>query len=72
MENFGGDILWTKPRAGLLKVNVDVVILDDQNIGVGCTLHNEHGEFIRAIVKIIPGSFTLKEVEVLSIQEALS
>ena len=69
----GGVVSWVKPPAGLFKVNVDVIIFQNQcNIGMGCIIRDEQGRFVSAFAKRMTGLFSPKEAESLLFREALS
>ncbi|XP_031122570.1 uncharacterized protein LOC116025477 [Ipomoea triloba] len=64
---------WTKPAAGLLKLNVDASVQRDTNhAGLGWIIRDDHGMFVAAQSVMFAGIFSPREAEALAVREALS
>ncbi|XP_019190782.1 PREDICTED: uncharacterized protein LOC109185256 [Ipomoea nil] len=64
---------WAKPVLGRLKLNTNAALREvDNAMGFGWVLRDDGGNFLAAKNVIVPGLYTVREAEVLSIREALS
>ncbi|XP_074378135.1 uncharacterized protein LOC141719654 [Apium graveolens] len=64
---------WCKPPDGWIKINIDAACCrDSEYIRVGCVVHNDKGEFLRARSNIIRNRGQPREAEAVSLKEALS
>lgn len=64
---------WCKPSDGWIKINIDAACRSNSDfIGVGCVVRNEMGEFLRARTNMIRSRGQAREVEAVSLKEALS
>ena len=68
-----GDVVWSKPLPGMLKLNVDAVLFSDEGAtGLGWILRDSHGCFLKACSIHLFGLLNSGEAEAVSIREALS
>ncbi|XP_074359978.1 uncharacterized protein LOC141700103 [Apium graveolens] len=63
---------WSKPPEGWIKINVDATYRQGgEQIGVGCVVRDDRGQFLRARTNILHGTRQVRETEAWSLREAL-
>ncbi|KAL8149608.1 uncharacterized protein LOC141704125 [Apium graveolens] len=67
-----GARVWSPPKAGWLKINIDAAVFIDGNIGVGAVIRDDQARFVAARGKRIAGAWKSREAEALGLKEALS
>ncbi|XP_074359672.1 uncharacterized protein LOC141699722 [Apium graveolens] len=67
-----GERIWKPPAAGWLKINIDVALFLNGNIGVGDVIRDENSRFVAARGKKIAGAWKAREAEAIGLKEALS
>ncbi|XP_074374534.1 uncharacterized protein LOC141714940 [Apium graveolens] len=73
MKQQGVSRSWCKPPAGWIKINVDAACTQNsQQVGVGCIIRDEGGNFLRARSTVLPGRLQPREAEALSLKEAFA
>lgn len=64
---------WQRPQEGWVKVNLDAAVFESISaIGVGGVIRDESGRLLRAMCTQIPGVWSPREAEALSLKEVLS
>ncbi|XP_074346541.1 uncharacterized protein LOC141685331 [Apium graveolens] len=64
---------WSRPLDGWVKVNNDAACNQEREfVAVGCVVRDASGHFLRAMSNIVRGARSPREVEALSMREALS
>ncbi|WOH11862.1 hypothetical protein DCAR_0831358 [Daucus carota subsp. sativus] len=64
---------WCKPPAGWVKINTDAAcVLGTGQVGIGCIIRDEWGNFLRARSSVVQGSYHPREAEAISLKEALT
>ncbi|XP_074356044.1 uncharacterized protein LOC141695716 [Apium graveolens] len=64
---------WQAPQKNWLKINIDAATFTDlRSIGIGAVIRDENDGFVRAMCKQVRGTWSPREVEGLSLKEALS
>lgn len=71
LENAGARV-WSPPKAGWLKVNIDAAVFIDGSIGVGAVIRDDQARFVAARGKRIAGAWKAREAEAIGLKEALS
>ena len=72
-EHCDGDLCWSKPQSGMLKLNIDVVVHPCLNkAGIGWVLRNSQGSLVHAKSQSLPDFLSPKEAEAVGVKEALS
>ncbi|XP_050211869.1 uncharacterized protein LOC126662025 [Mercurialis annua] len=68
-----GQVRWSSPAAGYLKVNIDAsCCIRGRSVGVGCTMRDVNGVLLKARDANILVSFEPRIAEIIDIQKALS
>ncbi|XP_074352378.1 uncharacterized protein LOC141691547 [Apium graveolens] len=67
----GGARKWEKTAEGWFKINVNAAVFQD-SIGCGAVIRDAQVEFIGAMCKKVEGAWTPREVEAITLKEALS
>ncbi|KAL8099398.1 hypothetical protein AgCh_031876 [Apium graveolens] len=64
--------IWSQPKEGWLKINIDVAVFLDGSIGVAAIIRDDQARFIEARGKRIAGAWKPQEAEAIGLKEALS
>ncbi|KAL8109886.1 hypothetical protein AgCh_025833 [Apium graveolens] len=67
-----GARVWSKPKEGWLKINIDAAVFLDGSIGVSALVRDDQARFVAARGRRIPGAWQPREAEALGLKEALS
>ena len=72
-QNLDGHAVWSKPCPGMMKLNVDVALFNDEHAtGLGWVLRDSDGAFVKACSVHVNSYFDLGEAETVSFREAPS
>ena len=48
-------VRWVKPTSGMVKINVDAAILEEGVVGLGMVVHNEEGDLVVGVKRLMAG-----------------
>ncbi|XP_074383626.1 uncharacterized protein LOC141725107 [Apium graveolens] len=67
-----GDRVWTPPKWGWMKINIDADVFQNGSIGVAAVIRDDQGRFVGARCMKIAGAWKPIEAEAIGLREALS
>ncbi|KAL0015868.1 hypothetical protein SO802_002937 [Lithocarpus litseifolius] len=66
------EVSWKKPPAGVFKINTDGATANDgRQSSIGVIIRDCRGETVAALCRVLPGCFTVDEIEVLAIEAGI-
>ena len=66
------EVSWKKPQVGFFKINIDGATTDDGRwSSIGVIIRDFRGEAVTALCRVLPGSFSVDEIEVLVVEAGI-